>query len=209
MLEINKNDKIPLLILIIVNLLPIFGVFFLNWDVIDILFLYWFENFVLFTTNLLKMNNLKKNTKNKITIRRFYKYCSSLITIRRINDMIYFFSGNFGGLTLIHGVVIFVSFGLPSHYNWSLFLAMFSLTVSHFISYSRNFLKNDETKIGLATKLFLQPYKRLLPTHVAVILCALYISNSSKNYIGLFSLVILKIVIDAILHIIEHKKIKY
>ena len=196
MLEINKNDKIPLLILIIVNLLPIFSVFFLNWDVIDILFLYWFENFVLFTTNLLKMNNLKKNTKNKITI-------------RRINDMIYFFSGNFGGLTLIHGVVIFVSFGLPSHYNWSLFLAMFSLTVSHFISYSRNFLKNDETKIGLATKLFLQPYKRLLPTHVAVILCALYISNSSKNYIGLFSLVILKIVIDAILHIIEHKKIKY
>lgn len=43
------------MVLILVNLLPIFGVIYANWSVLEIVALYWFENIVIGSLNVLKI----------------------------------------------------------------------------------------------------------------------------------------------------------
>ncbi|MFA6549262.1 MAG: DUF6498-containing protein, partial [Candidatus Margulisiibacteriota bacterium] len=52
---LTKQYLLSSLALIIANAVPIFGVIFLGWETIDILFIYWFESLIIGIFNVLKM----------------------------------------------------------------------------------------------------------------------------------------------------------
>ena len=51
----KSKVSVSLIILILVNLLPIFGVIYAGWDIFEIVVLYWFENVVIGLVNVLKI----------------------------------------------------------------------------------------------------------------------------------------------------------
>ena len=53
------RDRIALALLVAVNLIPIAGVLWLDWDLASIIILYWLENLVIGFYTLLKMLHLQ------------------------------------------------------------------------------------------------------------------------------------------------------
>ena len=56
-MKFSKKDllDIPVIALLAANMIPLFGVLFLNWDAFCVVMLYWAENLVIGFYNVLKM----------------------------------------------------------------------------------------------------------------------------------------------------------
>ena len=54
------------LVLVLVNLIPLFGTLFLGWNAYDIIFLYWFENIVVGFYTVLKMSHARGETATSV-----------------------------------------------------------------------------------------------------------------------------------------------
>ena len=84
------------LLLIVANLVPLYGVFFLDWQIFPILLLFWMENVVVGIFNVFKM-----------LVASPAKPTSWLTKV----FMVPFFCFHYGMFTLVHGVFIFGFFG--------------------------------------------------------------------------------------------------
>lgn len=197
-----KNLLSPSVIsLIIVNLIPIIGVLYFDWSLIQILILYWAESGVIGFYNIFKI----------IFIGKF----SSIVFVP-------FFIIHYGLFMLGHLIFIFGLFSpeligksLSSPSSKEFIILLFSqvalpiliLLISHGISFFSNFIKNREYSRGNSTKAGMQmmvPYGRIFVMHITLILGALPILLLGKPIFGLLILVILKTLVDLRAHLKEH-----
>jgi hypothetical protein len=190
-----------LFVLIIVNILPIFGVIFLDWQVGSIVSIYWVENIVIGIYNVLKIIKsenffLEKSSKNKL----------SKATVKLI--LISFFIFHFGLFTLVHGVFIYFIF-LREGINFiALFWGFVSLMISHGISYVENYLMKQEYKNVNMIDLMALPYKRVSILHMVVIFSGFVVLILSRSILSVVMLVFLKTVVDVIAHKKGHVKLQ-
>lgn len=126
--------------LVVVNCIPIFGVFYFDWQMGSILIMYWSENIVIGIFNILRMINAQPSKK-----------------LVRIHTML-FFTVHYGIFTLAHGMfVLFLAFNVFSndnkdseitlnHLNLILnsVIGFILLFVSHGFSYVFNYLLRKE-----------------------------------------------------------------
>jgi hypothetical protein len=94
----SKNLQKPSLsiqALTVANLLPLFGVVFLGWDAAAIVLLYWIENLIVGSINILRMILVKVES----TAGQFQKLF-----------MIPFFCVHFGGFCAVHGFFLLTFF---------------------------------------------------------------------------------------------------
>ena len=118
-------------VLILANLLPLFGVLFLDWSVFNIVVLYWMENLVLGVINILKMITCKPDV-SKIDVGGFIpgkvseeqrdeimgqfesvggvKAMTTGHTVMKL-FMIPFFTVHYFGFCAGHGIFVFAFFG--------------------------------------------------------------------------------------------------
>ena len=97
--------------LILVNLIPLAGVLFFEWNVAAVVLLFWFENVVVGIFNVLKMNKAQ-GTASKA---RLYIKGKSGKSDKK-SFIISFFILHFGIFTAVHGVFVLILFikDLPS-----------------------------------------------------------------------------------------------
>ncbi|MFZ5425107.1 MAG: DUF6498-containing protein [Patescibacteria group bacterium] len=198
--------------LVLVNLIPVFGVLFLGWNLGQILVLYWSENLVIGILNILKILRAKGVPKpgSPATLRvngkpvnpRSPNYSISLAS---------FFALHYGIFTAGHGVFVFTYFAQNYSLGFTeLFWGFCSLFVSHWISYRVNYIGSGEYLKATPDSQMLQPYKRIIILHLTIILGGAFIQNSgvstAQSIIPLLVLVGVKTFIDVSKHIAEHTK---
>ena len=190
------------LALVLANLVPLFGVLALDWNVTPIMVFYWAENLVIGFYNVLKMRRAQGSAAGSGTT----------LNGRPVTDgdrgaMILFFIVHYGMFTLVHGIFVAFMFGARWHDTfYDLGLALVFLTVSHGISYRRNFIGRGEYERVSFVRLFWQPYPRVIIMHITILLGGAWAQAKGSPVYALLVLVALKTAIDLVLHLLERRK---
>ncbi len=202
---------IPLGALVVANLVPLAGVLLLGWDLRGILLLYWAENVVVALWAIVRM-----------------------LVVGQIAalPLIVFFCIHFGMFMFVHLVFVYAlteatdwdrvewhgssSFTAPSKPDASFlpggaffsqlsWWALAALIVSHGISFFRNFIAAGEWRTSTLNREMGRPYPRMVIMHVAIIAGAFFIALLRQPVALLGVLVLLKLAVDSLAHVIEHR----
>lgn len=192
--------------LLLANLVPVFGVLFLHWEVFPLMFLFWFENVIVGVFNVLKMLFAAPENPQAWAGKVF---------------LIPFFCVHYGIFTFVHGVFVIGLFGggfrpgaefpisetfwqalRENHLGW----AVLGLAVSRGISFATNYLGNGEYRRASLQQLMAQPYGRVVVLHLAILGGGFLVMVLHSPVAGLLLLVALKIAFDLRGHFAERKK---
>ena len=209
------------LVLLLSNLIPIYGVFYQNWDAFWIVLLYWSENLIIGFYNVLRMI--------------FVRAAGPAENIGKL-FMIPFFIFHYGAFCGGHGLFIMAMFQKkPGDFfektTWPFFFVFIELLVnvikkvleifpkemiipfltlflSHGFSFAYNFIMKGEYKNVKSKDLMSQPYMRIVVLHVAIIAGAFPVMYFGSPVYLMVVLILIKIIIDLFLHDREHKKLQ-
>jgi hypothetical protein len=216
-----QKPSFAIQVLVVANLVPLFGVFFLGWDAAAIVLLYWIENLIIGFSNILRMILVKVESPGK----QFQKLL-----------MIPFFCVHFGGFCAVHGFFLLTFFKIGSDLDafgpgepWMgpfVFLQLLysvvmqlwksrppglewpvlGLAVSHGLSFVKNFLFGQEYLSLKLNEIMMRPYKRIVLMHVAIIAGGVFIMMLGSPVALLCVLIFLKIGMDIWLHVKSHRQ---
>lgn len=211
-LDLSKIFLPSVIILIIVNLVPLFGVYLFSWSTAEVLLLYWSESAVVGFYTVLKII-LLKNTEipyksvsertKKLVLGGFQAFFAKLSFIL---FFIFHFGGFMGGhlLFLVIAVIPLADMGSSfSFQEFSLESWLFALSLlflSHGFSFLTNYIMKKEYRKTTMQALMFAPYQRIVIMHLAIILGAL-------TFLTVFVLISLKILFDLVGHLSERKMI--
>ena len=206
---------LPQLALLLANLIPVFGVLFMDWDVGAIIVLYWAENLVVGMYTILKM-----------LVAGGYGAIGNIL----------FFCVHYGGFAAIHGMFVLklteyagistlqtaetswpgplvlaeklyhlvgnILNAAPDEFLW----VLLAMVLSHGVSFLLLFIGQDEYRVTTTSKLMRAPYQRVAILHITVIIGAFLIAKLDSPIGLLLVLVALKTGMDIILHNRTHDK---
>jgi uncharacterized protein YjfI (DUF2170 family) len=218
-------SNIPLTALVAANAIPLFGVIFLGWDAFLIVLLYWAENLVVGFYNILKMALAAAPPQRGMP--RAAAHLGKLFLIP-------FFIIHYGGFTAVHGMFVLAMFKKTEDKfmegaDWPCFLvflqmllnvikraysaipanmkfALLALFISHGVSFVYNYLLKREFATMKLEKQMMMPYARIFVMHIAIIAGGILVGALGSPAALLFVLVVLKTILDAALHLLEHRK---
>jgi hypothetical protein len=221
----KKLIDIPVIVLVVANILPLWGVIFLKWDAFYIILLYWSENLAVGFYNILKIAAAK--------VKHPVEHLAKLFFVP-------FFTIHYGGFMAVHGFFV-LAFAQKAHEGpsvpsaggqaWPCFLvfiqlligvirqmfavippqmkfAIFALFISHGVSFVYNYLLKGEYKTAKPKDLMNQPYARVVVLHIALLTGGILAMFLGSPVPLLFVLIIGKIILDVKMHLREHKKAK-
>lgn len=188
------------IVLVLANLAPLAGVFFLNWQVFDILMLYWAENVVIGGVNVLRMT--VSGGRQKWFLIPFFTVHYGMFCYGHLAAVTALFSDTFGTATAVQYFL-----GMPFENAWRspLWISIAAIAASHLFSFFANFVANEEYRRTNANDLMKRPYGRILVMHVAVIIGAALIQWLGSPVMMLVVLVAAKIALDLRLHVSERE----
>ncbi len=204
----NRHEMLTpsVILLLMANLVPLYGVISLHWQVFPIVVLFWIENAIVGIFNVFRMLLASPGSAG-----------SWLVKI----VMIPFFCFHYGMFTLIHGVFVFGFFGgyftagasFPDELalyqtisNAQLGWAILALLLSHTASFILNYIGKGEYKKANLQQLMGQPYNRVVLLHITILVGGFFVMSLGSPVYALLILILLKISIDIQAHIREHKK---
>jgi hypothetical protein len=192
--------------LVLANLVPVFGVLVLHWEVFPLMFLFWSENVIVGAFNVLKM--LTNHPRFPVM------WLGKLFIVP-------FFCVHYGMFTFVHGMLVVGFFGgglnhmrgFPNASNfWNVVTenklgwAILGLAVSHGVSFVTNYIgKREYERIGL-NQLMQQPYGRIMVMHIAILFGGFLVMMLHSPTPALLLLVALKTAFDLGSHVGERKK---
>lgn len=197
------------LILIAVNLIPLFGVLYLDWQLLPLLFLFWFENVIIGVFNLLKILTCKPLCPVSWAARLF---------------LAPFFTFHYGMFTVGHGIFLFAMFGQDAMQesqrgqsrepfgfieqlivDQHLFWPLLAMALSHGFSFFYNFLIKGEFLQKTPGDLMVAPYGRIAILHITILIGGFATQMLGEPIVALLLLVILKTGMDLAAHLREHR----
>ena len=204
----------PLLALMLANVIPIFGVLFMHWDIASIVVLYWAENLVVGGYTILKM-----------------------LAAGRLGAIgpVLFFCLHYGGFCAVHGLFVLklteyaggeqavlaattwpeplaalqlfynlvnnVLTAATADFRW----VLLAMALSHGVSFLLLYLGQGEYRNTTVSKLMRAPYTRIVVLHIAVIAGGFLVAKMGSPLGLLLALVALKTGMDIMLHNRSHK----
>ena len=217
----KELSKLPLIVLLAANVIPLWGVLFLGWDAFLIVLLYWSENLVIGFYNILKIAFACPPS-----MRHASDHLEKLMLIP-------FFTIHYGGFMAVHGVFVLALFrkgeGEPfTGEPWPCFLVflqmllnvikqafsamppaarlmLLALFISHGVSFVYNYLLKREFASAKPKKLMGTPYARIVVMHISIIAGAFLLVAIGSPVALLLALVVLKTILDVAFHRREHR----
>jgi hypothetical protein len=192
--------------LIAANLVPLYGVLFLDWKVFPIILLFWLENLVIGAINVLKMLLVDVGDPAKGLGKLFF---------------VPFFCFHYGMFCFGHGVFVMGLFGgmfttgapfpTPDHVlrsvrEYGVGLPLLTLAGSHLFSFFWNFLRGGERRTASLQRLMQQPYSRIVMLHLTLLGSGFLLMAFHSPLAGLVLLLVLKIVFDVRAHVRERNR---
>ena len=226
----KPRAHLSLIVLIVVNLLPIFGVIYANWSVFEIVALYWFENVVIGVVNVLKILTCcpTDDSEEDQKLPEYLRPSASTGMLQHLSKifLVPFFSFHYGGFCFVHGIFVFALLGpkkaaggdgdpfknmgdwfgsFPdSNIKWF----VLAIIASHLFSYFHNYMGKGEYRRMTPADLMNAPYGRVIVLHFAIILGGFAVQALGSSVGLLMLLIIGKIIIDAKLHLRAHSKLE-
>jgi len=197
------NLRPSAIVLLGVNALPLAGVVFLDWQVFDVLLLYWVENVVIGAVNVLRMFRCKPTNPLQLRDRRW--------------NLIPFFIVHYGMFCWGHLTALLGLFATGNNYSTSLaelwspafILAVIGMFASHLFSFASNFLGDGEYRRTTLRQLMRRPYGRILVLHITIIAGGGLIQALGEPVYLLLVLVVVKTLMDVKLHAMEREKFAF
>jgi hypothetical protein len=204
--DLSRRLTLSAAVLLLANLVPLYGVAFLGWSVFPVVLLFWFENVVVGFYNALKMAFARPDDIGRWIGKVF---------------LIPFFLFHYGMFTFIHGVFVVGIFGgsgleLPGSpgpsWFWEALVgsgvawAAIALFVSHGFSFSYNYVVRGEYRRATLENLMKQPYSRVVVLHVVIIASGFLVMALGAPVLGLALLVLIKMGVDVRAHLRERDK---
>jgi uncharacterized membrane protein YiaA len=182
------------LALVAANLVPVYGVLALGWQVGSIMAFFWTENLVIGLFNILKMAVAKGEGSSGRSPAMGNRIASIL-----------FFTVHYGMFTFGHGCFLVGLFDL----DWrkltaEIGLAFTVLLASHSYSFARQFIGGGEYREFSFSQLFMQPYQRVWLMHLSIILGGILATALNLSLGILLALVALKTTLDLRAHARQH-----
>lgn len=192
---------ISIISLILGNIVPLFGVLFLDWSPFLVVFSYWSENIVIGFYNVLKMRQASlPMPSDSPPIMVNIPWWKGPRYTRSKRAFILSFIAIYGIFTLVHGGIIWSIFDSQTLSVVSVLAVMFPLFVGHGISYLRNFIGKGEYLKVTPAFFMLQPFQRVILMHVTVLVGGFVAEVFSSALPMLVVLVFLKIFVDLLTH---------
>jgi hypothetical protein len=202
---VQLKSQLTLFVIIVSNLLPIFGILFFGWSMGSVMVLYWFENVIVGLFALLKMAFAQGQTGTGMgRMSRISSFRISFIPSSTANTLskltiLPFFCVHFGLFCLAHGVFVVALF-LPKDLTsgqWMNLLAgltvpLLGMLVSHGIYFVQHYLRSGTYKFASVNALMLEPYARIAPMHVGLIAAGFFIVTFGSPMVVVVILVLLK-----------------
>jgi hypothetical protein len=211
------------ILLIVVNLVPLYGVLYQGWQQGYILMLYWGETLIVGFYNVFRMLLVQNVDTSKIEINGEIPVFNTktLISSYKI-QLISFFIMHFGFFCLIHGIFLIqiakIDIKRFLHENTVnasinsvilLLIPIIGLFISHGFSFVSNYIVRKEYKRQTLNVLMFKPYTRIVVTHFTILFGALVSSKLSSQLGPLVLMIILKTFLDLLSHIFAHKNLKH
>jgi hypothetical protein len=179
--------------MIITNLVPIYGVLFLGWQVNDIILIYWFE------TGIVGLFNIPKILRSTVNMSVGHTIDKKINIYFGGFGAILFFLAHYGGFWFVHSIILSEAMNIDPFsiaanfqtYKWSII----SITAGYLISYKLDFLdlRKYERKPGY---FMLPPYGRVAILHMTVLLggsVGAFLDNPTPI---LFIMVVMRMIAD-------------
>lgn len=189
------------------NLLTIFFAVLLNWNLIEVLWIYWGQSVIIGVFNFLKMLKISLSSKEN-------DFFSAIQLFRSC-----FFLIHYGGFHLGYLIFLLVFSFSPgilgvSSLNFLFFVPFFLIAMSvffvnhlfSFLYYSKKLDLFGRDKNILINKLMFSPYARIVPMHLTIIFGTMFIAFGFFNSFVLVFFLLLKTFADIKMHISEHKE---
>jgi hypothetical protein len=172
-------------LLVLANLIPLYGVMSLGWSVFSILILYWFENVIIGVFTFLKIWKAEGSDAGEKVF------------------FLGFFPMHYGIFTLVHGIFL-IAFFIGAAISWTgVVFGIFTLIISHGLSFLGNYIGNKEYLKASPAFLMFRPYPRIIVMHITIILGAMFILNGASMG-AMVIMIFLKTVFDLGFHLAEH-----
>ena len=215
------RKALPVLFLVGVNTVPVFGVVFFGWSLFSILLLYWFENGIIGLFNIPKI---------ALAGRPMSGESSFTINGRPANHLgkaflIPFFMFHYGLFWIVHGIFVLVFFGFMGGQPFGsagppsvpldgfrgfdlagVAVAAASLSLSHGVSFFVNFLGNREYENVSPDEQMFRPYPRVVVLHATILAGGFLAGYFGAPLVSLVLMVALKTGIDLYAHLREHRE---
>jgi uncharacterized protein DUF6498 len=201
-------------LLIVANLIPIYGVLVHDWAIFPLILLYWLENLwlgVLQMVRLILLPTLEGLSAGKMLAGKLF--------------LVPFFAVHYGMFCMIHGVFVFAIFrgddgGFGSSFfptlsavieaveRYKLQTALLALGLSHLISLLRHvFFAREQDAPGIGPAMvFGGIYARIVVLHVAILFGSFFVMAFGSPMFALILLIALKTAIDYAAHRKQHEK---
>ncbi len=194
------------LLLVAANLVSVYGVLFLHWQVFPVLLVFWMENVIVGVFNVCRMLVASPASPGSWIGKVF---------------LIPFFCFHYGMFTFVHGIFVFGLFGgyftagagFPDEDSlfqaigtFQLGWAFLALFISHAASFALNYIGKGEYKQANLGYLMQQPYSRVVLLHVTIIAGGFLVMLLGSPVFALLVLVLLKMYIDVQAHLREHNR---
>ncbi len=195
-----ENKRLPrsffLVPLILLNAIPLVGVFAWGWKSFDLIFLYWLENVFIGAFTVLRMLIRPYHTPLELILPLF---------------MASFFTLHYGMFTAAHGMFVFSLFGgsevaldglvsvyfqiVPLIQTNHLAVAAISLLLLQLSDWGRDVIEQGVGGEGLQ-QLMTAPYRRIVILHITIIASGFSLIALSEPVVGLVILVVFKTLMD-------------
>lgn len=214
----ETRDRLPSIALLLANLIPLVGVVLFNWNVFDLISVYWFENLVIgFYTlgKILLVGNSDPGRQASLKARaatalfflvHYGLFCGAhgllLVSVLGPGSGLSFMTSD----TLLAGPLLFVGLWVPvAKHLWALnphetMMVFVALMISHGASFVQNFLTGQEREQMTLKTAMAAPYPRLLVMHVTVLIGGRLVEAMHSPEAMLILLVALKTYVDYRMH---------
>jgi hypothetical protein len=197
-------------VLVLANLVPLAGILWLNWRVVDVVLLYWLENLIVGVVGVLRiltaqpeglLNDGRSGNGGPIARPMLFKL-----------GVAAFFMLHFGAFCYGHGIFLTILFGEKGDHweigrllaremsDLTLLIPLAALAASHLYSFWRNYLGRGESRAVSFDALMMRPYGRIFVVHIFIMASAFIAMRTSDQLWPALLFVVLKMAIDLYFH---------
>lgn len=197
------------LVLVLANTIPLWGVLLLGWEAFPILFLFWAEGVVIGAFHVLKMLAARPTEWGhwvmKVFLVPFFFVHYGMFAAGHVTFLIQMFGGDAtADLGFPPDPAVLIGIIDRDHLTWP--LAAF--VVSHGVSFFINYLGKGEFRRMVPVVMMMTPYARVMVMHLTLFAGGLLMMRAGDPAGGLVALVILKTILDLGAHLRERRRME-
>lgn len=188
--------------LLLVNLIPVFGVAFLGWELFSVLRAYWIESAIIGGYNVLAILIASGRDEHG-------GGGGGLRMLPVKLGVVAFFCVHYGIFMLVHGVFLFTTFGPDRGGAWGPLLRdgvaaaadspfVWALVVSHGVAFVLGFLRSGAWREVHYLRQMFRPYVRIVPMHLTVLFGGALVAMFDLQVAGLVVLVGCKVAAELV-----------